>query len=140
MPIPPDMTADALIDEAIELLLQGLPYQKIKKYLMQTRGSTDAEALRIVQNARDAIRAAAQYDREEEVGKAKTRLENLYYRLHKNKDYKNCLACQRELTDLIGLRNITVKNLNANVNDLPPEERARVLKEWGLMQEDMKKE
>jgi hypothetical protein len=123
------------VDVAIELLLQGVQTKQIKEVLLATNKYGPERAYEIIKQARDLIKASAAFDRDEELGKAKRRLESLYYKFHKNKAYKDCLATQKEITDLVGLRTTVVKNINVDADKLAQEEKNRILKELNLLKE-----
>lgn len=120
-------------DLAIEMILQGVPRKQIKQVLMTKRGLNEGLAIDRYDEALAVIKESANIDRETELGKALRRLERLYYKLDKAKSYKDCLSVQKEINDLAGLRNITVKNINISGGKLSDDETNRILEELNLL-------
>lgn len=129
----PDLNRIEDVDIAIELILQGVPRKGIKDFLVEKRGLKEGLAYDRYMEALAIIKEAANIDREAELGKAMRRLERLYYKLDRKKEYKDCLNVQKEINDLAGLRSFIVKNINISVDKLPQTEQDRILEELNLL-------
>jgi len=99
------------IDTAIRLLIQTTPARAVEA-LARTMPEDDARE--IVRQAQIAVTRAAAFDRVEEVGLAKMRLERLYEIAMGEKDHKQALAIQKEINRLCGLINQPTIELDAD--------------------------
>lgn len=94
-----------MLDIILELVITGMKPRHIVQYL--------AEKKNIVMNPRtlsnyiaevtDIIRKESNTDREKEVGLAKRRYDNLYFKCISIQDYKTALAIQKERAILLGI-------------------------------------
>lgn len=95
--------ANERIDTVVLLLTQGISIDKAIDYCTK-RFSIDADAAsKLVEEARLKITVAADYVKEEQLGTAITRLNDLYSKSINDKDIKTALQAQRELNRLMGL-------------------------------------
>ena len=120
-------------DIAIEMILQGIPRKQIKQFLSEKREIPEALAIKRYEEALEIIKESANIDREAELGKAMRRLEKLYYKMEKQRGYRDCLNVQKEINDLAGLKNIVIKNINIDGGKLTEEETNRILGELNLL-------
>ena len=120
-------------DIAIEMILQGIPRKQIKQFLSEKREIPEALAIKRYEEALEIIKESANIDREAELGKAMRRLEKLYYKMEKQRGYRDCLNVQKEINDLAGLKNIVIKNINIDGGKLTEEETNRILEELNLL-------
>jgi hypothetical protein len=94
---------EALQDRVVLLLTNGMSAEAAEAYCLKQDG-LDAEAARqVVAAARKRITVAADYTRDEQLGKAVMRLDDLYAKSVAAKDTRTALQAQRELNRLLGL-------------------------------------
>jgi len=94
---------ESLRDRVVLLLTNGMSVEAAEGYCIK-QGSLDAEAARrLVSEARQRITVAADYARDEQLGKAVMRLDDLYAKSIAAKDTRTALQAQRELNRLLGL-------------------------------------
>lgn len=91
------------IEKVILLLVSGMAPADLRTACIEKLGVAAGDVDAIVAEARQRITVAADYDRDEEVGKAVTRLNDLYARALRSQDNRTSLAAQRELNRLLGL-------------------------------------
>lgn len=88
-----------------ELYLLGAKPRTIREYLLQKKGY-ELE-LRAIQeylvDVREEVRQSSKFSREEQLGKAMQRLEDLYLKAEQDKDHRLALVVQREINMLLGL-------------------------------------
>jgi hypothetical protein len=105
-PIPPTPPASpaaaALADQVVLLLVGGLGLDAAERYCRQ-RGLDGPAAAAAMVEARKRITLAADYARDEQLGKAVKRLEDLYAKSLTAKDTRTALQAQRELNRLLDL-------------------------------------
>ena len=96
------MNTQALKDRIVLLLINGMSTEAATGFCIQ-QGQSPDEAPRIVEEARKRITVAADYTRDEQLGKAVMRLEDLYAKSMAAKDIRTALQAQRELNRLLSL-------------------------------------
>jgi hypothetical protein len=85
------------------LLTNGMSVEAAEGYALK-QGNLDADAAhRLVAEARQRITVAADFTRDEQLGKAITRLDDLYAKSVTAHDTRTALQAQRELNRLLGL-------------------------------------
>lgn len=87
----------------ILLLVSGIAPADLRSACTEKLGVDADDVDAVIAEARQRITVAADYDRDEEVGKAVTRLNDLYARALRSQDVRTSLAAQRELNRLLGL-------------------------------------
>lgn len=92
-----------LSDEVVLLLVSGMSLARVRSYLHDQRDVKPPDADHIIAEARKRITVAADYVRDEQLGKAVMRLEELYAKSVASKDTRTALQAQRELNRLVGL-------------------------------------
>jgi hypothetical protein len=94
---------ESLRDRVVLLLTNGMSVEAAEGYCVK-QGTLDAEAARrLVAEARQRITVAADYARDEQLGKAVMRLDDLYAKSIAAHDTRTALQAQRELNRLLGL-------------------------------------
>jgi hypothetical protein len=94
---------ESLRDRIVLLLANGMTVDAAEGYCIKS-GNLDPEtARRLVAEARQRITVAADYARDEQLGKAVMRLDDLYAKSIAGKDMRTALQAQRELNRLMGL-------------------------------------
>ncbi len=83
--------------------MSGLSNSDLKLACREKLGVAEGDVEAVIAEARRRITVAADYERDAEVGKAVTRLNDLYARALRSQDTRTCLAVQRELNRLLGL-------------------------------------
>lgn len=96
------MTPQALKDRVILLLINGMSNEAAEGFCAQ-QGQAADQARSIVADARKRITVAADYTRDEQIGKAVMRLEDLYAKSMAGQDIRTALQAQRELNRLLSL-------------------------------------
>jgi hypothetical protein len=97
------MSGDSTIDNIVLLLTSGITLDRAVSYCIAQLGIKDGEARKIVDEARRRIIVSADYNRDEQLGTAIARLNDLYAKSIKVNDVKTALHAQRELNRLMGL-------------------------------------
>jgi len=96
------MTPQVLKDRIVLLLISGMSAEASESFCVQQGQAPDA-ARQIVADARKRITVAADYTRDEQLGKAVMRLEDLYAKSMAGQDIRTALQAQRELNRLLSL-------------------------------------
>lgn len=91
-----------LTDRVLLLLLNGMSPQAAEAFC-HNRGQSPDAARQIVAEARKRITLAAEFSRDEQLGKAVSRLEDLYAKSVVAQDIRTALQAQRELNRLLSL-------------------------------------
>ena len=95
-------TPHGLRDRVILLLISGMNAEAAEGYCV-SQGQPPDEAKSIVAEARKRITVAADFTRDEQLGKAVLRLEDLYAKAIAAQDIRSALQAQRELNRLLAL-------------------------------------
>ena len=90
-------------DQIVLMLVSGVSPAQAERACVDKLAMTEAQAKKAIAAARRQITIAADYDREQEIGTAYTRLNDLYTRSLKISDVKVALATQKELNRLLSL-------------------------------------
>jgi hypothetical protein len=113
------------VDELYPLVLEGLSLREIRAY---AAGKTawggqisDAQLKRYIAAARRQIKQAAAYDRAEEIGAAKLRLERVYARASAKGELRNVLAAIKLQMQLLGLAEPSRSEVSLNLEDIERE-------------------
>jgi hypothetical protein len=85
------------------LLVGGMSTEAAEGYCVRNCGMDAEAARRTVTEARQRITVAADYSRDEQLGKAVMRLDDLYAKSIADQDARTALQAQRELNRLLGL-------------------------------------
>ncbi len=85
------------------LLVQGYTVEKVQAYAAQQWNLETDEAAALVAESRTKLTLAADYAKDEQVGTAITRLNDLYAKSVKDGDFKTALQAQREMNRLMNL-------------------------------------
>ena len=94
---------ESLRDRVVLLLTNGMTVEAAEGYCVK-HGGLDADAARrLVAEARKRLTVAADYARDEQLGKAVMRLDDLYAKSIAARDTRTALQAQRELNRLMGL-------------------------------------
>jgi hypothetical protein len=96
------MTTQTLKDRTVLLLISGMSAETAEGFCVQ-QGQTPEGARQIVSDARKRITVAADFTRDEQLGKAVMRLEDLYAKSLTGQDIRTALQAQRELNRLLSL-------------------------------------
>ncbi len=92
-----------LRDRLVLLLTNGMSVESAEGYCVRQAGCDLDAARRTVADARQRITVAADYARDEQLGKAVMRLDDLYAKSIAAQDTRTALQAQRELNRLLGL-------------------------------------
>ena len=97
---------DSRISLVYRLLLNGLRRREIIQYISEKTDweVTDRTIDTYIQKARAEISEITEIERDGAYGMARKRLDDLYYKSMKINDYKTCLAVQKEISELEGLK------------------------------------
>jgi len=104
------------VAKVVELLAAGVNRASVIRFAAEKTDwrVSDRTIDKYLQRAHEAIAKQAGVEREFVIGKALTRLDDLYRKAFAIQDYKTCLAVMKEHNRLMGLGNIPL---------LPPAER-----------------
>jgi hypothetical protein len=91
------------IDKIVLFLTAGYRVDAIIAQCVKSFGVDEEQARKLVDEARRKITVAADYAREEQLGTAITRLNDLYSKSVASQDTRTALQAQRELNRLMGL-------------------------------------
>ncbi len=89
-------------DQIIILLCNGFTDSQILESLKQQNVSPD-KSKDLLEQAKRSIAIASDYDQSEQIGKAITRINEIFKLAQATKDIKTALQAQRELNKLLGL-------------------------------------
>lgn len=90
------------LNKIVLLIVSGVSHADILKH-GEKMNLTQAQAEAMIAEAKTVITIAADYNRDEEVGTARIRLNDLYTRSLSVQDTKTALACLKELALLLHL-------------------------------------
>jgi len=97
------------------LLINGTSRRDILDYAeSQQWGVTSSMVDKYISAARSEIAAVTQEERDAALGLAYRRLDKLYLRSYTDGDYKTCLAIQKEMNELFGLK-VIKQEISGNV-------------------------
>ena len=98
---------DSRVSLVYRLLLNGMRRREIFQYIAEKTewGVTERTIDNYIAKARDEIAEITENERECAYGMARKRLDDLYFKSMKINDYKTCLAIQKEIGDIEGLKN-----------------------------------
>ncbi len=99
---PAPAKAPVLRDRVTLLLINGMSPESAEGYCLQ-QGLPPDESRAIVKEARARITVAADYTRDEQLGRAVMRLDDLYAKSIAAQDTRTALQAQRELNRLLSL-------------------------------------
>lgn len=85
------------------MITSGVAVAAVVRYAQDNWGISDRMARGYITKAYKALAAAADYDRQLEVGKAIVRLNGLYMLALESRDLRQALAVQKEINALLGL-------------------------------------
>ena len=91
-----------LRDRIVLLLINGMSPEAAEAYCLQQGAALD-DARTVVTDARRRITVAADYTRDEQLGKAVIRLDDLYAKSIAGQDIRTALQAQREINRLLSL-------------------------------------
>jgi hypothetical protein len=94
---------EPLRDRVVLLLANGMTVEAAEAYCVRQGSMDSGAAALLVAEARQRITVAADYARDEQLGKAVMRLDDLYAKSIAAKDTRTALQAQRELNRLLGL-------------------------------------
>jgi len=100
---PSESSTSTLRDRLVLLLVSGMSTEAAEGYCVRHGGMDLDTARRTVAEARQRITVAADYARDEQLGKAVMRLDDLYAKSIAAQDARTALQAQRELNRLLGL-------------------------------------
>ena len=92
----------SLRDRIVLLLVNGMSAEAAEGFAVQS-GTPVEEARQVVAEARKRITVAADYTRDEQIGRAVMRLDDLYAKSIAGQDIRTALQAQRELNRLLDL-------------------------------------
>ena len=103
-----DTVTEQRIVSVVEFLLRGMNRREILQFVAQNEEyKWDVTASQIdnyIREAKKIIAESGVFNKDEEAGKAIERLNNLYRKAYSKGDFRACLAIQKELSELVGLK------------------------------------
>jgi hypothetical protein len=102
-PGPTELPPTTIRDRLVLLLTNGMSVEAAEGYCIRQGGMDLDAARRTVADARQRITIAADFARDEQLGKAVMRLDDLYAKSITAQDTRTALQAQRELNRLLGL-------------------------------------
>lgn len=91
------------VTEVYILLIRGASRADILRHAADRWHLATRQAEDYLARANERLRALASFVSEEELGKARERLNDLYSKNYRVQSYRDALACQKELNELLGL-------------------------------------
>lgn len=101
---------DNTADKIILMIVNGIPEATILTTAIEKLGVPERRVKKLFKECRAKIVIAASYNRDEELGRAITRLHDCYGQSAAIQDAKTCLQIQRELNKLMGLYHVEPPN------------------------------
>ena len=97
---------DSRVSTVYRLLLNGLRRREIIQYITEKTewNIKERQIDHYIAKARNEIAEINEAEREGAYGMARKRLDDLYFKSMKINDYKTCLAIQKEISELEGLK------------------------------------
>lgn len=102
-PPRPAPTSAAAVEKCVVLLVSMTNQADVEKACLEKLAIPAASVNRVIAAARRKITLAADYHRDEQIGKGLKRYEDLYQRSLQIQDCKTALAAQKEIARLLGL-------------------------------------
>lgn len=96
---------NAAIGKVVLLMVKGVSGDNLTKICMSRLGMEQHEADEVIANARRKLTRAADYNRDEQLGTAVARLNEIFASAFQGEDPKTALAAQKELNKLLDLYN-----------------------------------
>lgn len=100
----PKLSDDEQLDRVTLLLVTLLDRSAVETACRDELGLTPAKAAELIDLAAVRVTAAAAFDRDHQLGRAISRLNDLYQRSLVVQDVKTALAAQREINQLLRLK------------------------------------
>lgn len=91
------------INTVIKLKMMGLSHQDTCRYASEKWNISDRQTERYLEKATTYLHQCAKIDRDEEIGKAIARYNDLYGKSMGIQDYRECRAVQKAINELWGL-------------------------------------
>ena len=128
---PTKATMNIRINAVASMILQGVSREKILKYANDEGwGVSNRTIDRYVAVARDGFEEVAKVNLKFELGRALSRLDDLYARSVATQDYKNALNIIKERAALVGLYLVNVNAASDDNSKQRHDEFMDALKEW----------
>jgi phenylpropionate dioxygenase-like ring-hydroxylating dioxygenase large terminal subunit len=122
------------VDQVVEMILQGLNTKEMIVWMKANWHIEERMAYNYIDKATQNIRKAAVIDRDKELGKAIGRMDKIFFKTYSKADYKTAIQAQRELSELIGLKEIKITGMVTTAEiELTPAEEERIKKEMTFL-------
>lgn len=110
---------DNRIFTIIQLLMRGLQRKEVIQYIADKTDWNIQERMvdKYLRVARDEIKAQSETDKAYYLGESLLRLRNLYFKLYNLQDFKGALQVQKEINDLMGIKE-PIKTTNENISKI----------------------
>jgi len=111
------------IDKVLLLMVSGLSQTELTAACIGKLNVPPEETAGLIAQARRKLTLAADYNRDEQIGTAVTRLNDIYARAIRTSDIKTCLVAQKELNKLLDLYGFTPEHGadTSDVDDATPQ-------------------
>jgi hypothetical protein len=120
-------TENPVLDKVLLLMVSGLSHADLTAVCVSKLGVPPERVADIIAQTRRKLTLAADYNRDEQIGTAVTRLNDIYSRAIREQDTKVCLAAQKELNKLLDLYRMTAEHADyGSGNDEADSETAAV--------------
>jgi len=98
------------IDKVLLLMVSGLSHADLTAACIGKLNVPPEEVAGVIAQARRKLTLAADYNRDEQIGTAVTRLNDIYARAIRGQDIKTALVAQKELNKLLDLYRMTAEH------------------------------
>lgn len=101
------MTNNDLIEKLVMLMVSGMTNADLAAACVEKLEVPPDKVARVIAQARRKLTLAADYNRDEQIGTAVTRLNDIYARAIRAQDIKTGVSAQKELNKLLDLYRVT---------------------------------
>ena len=93
------------VDKVFSMIIAGSTPREIFRFISEKTdwGISYRQLTNYIDKANERLLEASQIQRQQELGKAISRLNNLYRAAYQIQDYRVCATIQKQLTELLGL-------------------------------------
>lgn len=98
-----DQAAHTVVEKIVLLMVSGMSRADLENACVMKLGIEPQEVAAAIDDARRRLTRAADYNRDEQLGTAITRMNDLYARAVRTGDIKTALTAQREINKLMDL-------------------------------------
>ena len=114
---PPKPKTHPALDKIVLLLVSGIGQADLENACVMKLGVEPQDVSAVIAEARRRLTRAAEYNRDEQLGTAITRMNDIYARAIRASDIKTALTAQREINKLLDLYTEAAKPAGSEDSD-----------------------